>query len=235
MEFSLLGAALVGIAGLYAVLWWEAKRGNAAACTKDLWDLAITAAVAGLAVGRLAAMVRDGVNPITNPADILIVRAGVDTGFAALTALVVFALLAADELLPALDGVAAAALAGLAGWHAGCLVREDACLGAPTDLPWAWALPGSDITRHPVELYAALLYLFAAVGLLWWRRSYPTPGTVAAVALAAAGAIRWATEPFRPSLGRVPVWWYVAAVVAGTGWVVLATARSQADRTDLET
>ena len=106
-------------------------------------------------------MISDGVNPLTNPGDIIIVRAGVATGPAALAALAVLIALARTEIVVVADGLAAAALGGLAGWHAGCLAR-DACLGTPSDLPWALSLEGSDITRHPVEIYAAALFLIGA-------------------------------------------------------------------------
>lgn len=225
MEFSLLGAAAIGVGLLYGVLWWEAKRGNAAACTKDLWDLALGAGIAGLVVGRLAAMVADGVNPFANPGDIIIVRAGVDTGWAALAALIVFAVLARGEIRAAADGVAAAALAGLAGWHGGCLVR-DACLGTPSDLPWAVALDGSSVTRHPTELYAALLFLGAALVMMAWKLRPRPLGAAGAVALAAAGFIRFATEPLRPALGGRPVAWYLAAIVIGGTAAIALTQRA---------
>lgn len=227
MEFTLLGAVLIAVAALYAMLYWEAKRGNAADCTKSLWDIALTAVTAGVFVGRLWAMAADGVNPLTHIGDILIVRAGVSTGPAALTAVLVIALVARSELLVVADGLAAAALAGLAGWHAGCLVR-DACLGTSTDLPWAFAQEGSTITRHPVELYAAALLLAAAMAITAWKqRGRPVPGVPAALALAAAGAIRLVTEPFRPALSNGPVWWYWAAVVAGVAAAAWATRTSR--------
>ncbi len=230
MEFTLLGSAAIAVACVYAVLWWEAKRGNVLECSRSLWDIALTAAVVGVFAGRIAAMIGDGVNPITNPADLLIVRAGVATGWASLAALATAAWLGRKELWPVLDGLAAASLAGLAGWHAGCLTR-DACLGTPSDLPWAMTQPGSTVSRHPVELYAALALAVAAVALAAWRtRSLPPPGVPAAVALAVAGAIRMATEPLRPSLGPGPVGWYVAAIVAGVAILVWRVWRVRASR-----
>ena len=205
---------LIGVGGLYAFLWWEGKRGNAAYCTGSLWEYAVTATVAGIFGGRLAAMVGDGVNPLSNPGDIVIVRSGVATGPAALIALATLGLLARRELAPVLDGLAAAALGGLAGWHAGCLTR-DACLGTPSDLPWAVALEGSHVTRHPVELYAALLFLAAGAALAWakaYRR--PPSMTPAGVALAVAGSVRLLTEPMRPGLSGGPELWYWAALAA---------------------
>lgn len=230
MEFTLLGAAAIAAASLYAALWWEAKRGNAAECSTDLWDVALAAILAGVFVGRIAAMVGDGVNPLANPGDILIVRAGVATGWAALAAVGTAAWLGRAELLSVLDGLAAGTLAGLAGWHAGCVVR-DACLGTPTELPWAMTQAGSTVGRHPVELYAALLYALAAVGVAQWRkRSVLVPGTAAATALLVASVVRLITEPVRPTLSGGPVLWYVAGGLCGaTGLIAMARRRRNRD------
>lgn len=215
MEFSLLGAVFFAVIPLYTTIYWEARRGNAAACSKSLWDIALTAAVVGLIVGRVAAMIGDGVNPFTHPADLLIVRGGVATGPAALAAILAAAWMGRDELWPVLDGLSAAAVAGLSGWHAGCLAR-DACLGTPSDLPWAIAQSGSTVTRHPVELYAAVALALVAGVVAWWRmRGRPPLGVPAGLALAAAGLARLATEPFRPTLGTGPIRWYWLGLVAG--------------------
>ena len=232
MEFSLLGAALIAVLGLYAMLWWEAGRSNAADCTRDLWDASITAIVVGLFIGRLWSMVAAGVNPITSPADILLVRGGVATGPAAAAALAVFAVINRRDAVAMFDAAAPAALAALAGWHGACVVRE-ACLGTPSDLPWAWTTPAGTITRHPVELYAALAFLAAAAGLaVWKRRRRPPPGGIAAAAIATAGLVRLLTEPMRPSLAGGPVWWYAAAVAGAAGWVWVARRRGAGDRGD---
>jgi prolipoprotein diacylglyceryltransferase len=223
VEFTLLFAAFFGVAGLWLMLRWEASRGNAAGCAGDLWEIGITAAVVGVFVGRLAAMVGDGVNPISNPADILIVRAGVATGWATLAALAMMAWLGRRELWPVMDGLAPAALAAVGGWHAGCLARES-CLGSTTDLPWGIAQSAGGPDRHPVEIYAAVLFIVVTMGIaLWKAKGRPRPGLPAATALGAAGLIRLATEPFRPSLGGGPVWWYLAAVVVAI--VVIVSSR----------
>lgn len=220
MEFTLLGSAAIAVACLYAMLWWEAERGNVVECSRSLWDIALSATVVGVLAGRVAAMIGDGVSPITNPGDLVIVRAGVATGWASLAAIGTAAWLGRRELWPVLDGLAPASLAGLAGWHAGCLTR-DACLGSPSDLPWAMSQAGSTISRHPVELYAALAFAVAATGLAAWRRRPRPLGLAAAVALTVAGAVRLLTEPLRPALGTGPVGWYAAAVICGlavAGW-----------------
>jgi hypothetical protein len=230
MEFSLLFAVLMGVLALYGFLWWEGARGNAAECSRSLWDIALTAGTVGLFAGRIAAMVGDGVNPISNPADIIIVRAGVATGPAALVALMTIAALSRREVVLVADGLAAAVLAGLGGWHAGCLAR-DACLGTGSDLPWAYSLGGSTVTRHPVELYTALLFL-AAGALVAWAKAYrrPPPLVPAGSALAVAGAVRLATERMRPSLAGGPDAWYWAALVVGLVVVGYAAVRHRAGK-----
>ncbi len=219
MEFTLLFAAILGVLGLYGFLRWEGKRGNAAGCSRSLWDIALTAVVVGIFMGRLAAMITDGVNPLANPGDIIIVRAGVATGPAAAAALMTMAALSGRELAVVADGLAAAALGGLAGWHAGCLAR-DACLGTPSELPWAYSLDGSSISRHPVELYAAALLLVGGAALAAYKAYGRPPSlTPTGIALAVAGIARLLTEPMRPSLGITPEIWYWSAVAGGIALV----------------
>ena len=122
--------------------------------------------------------------------------------------------------LRALDNLAPAALAALGGWHAGCVWRST-CLGTAADLPWAWALPGSDVTRHPVELYAAIGFAVGAFVLA--RLTLPT-GALTGLAISWAGFTRVITEPMRPSIGGGPIVFYVAAVVVGV--VVMAWSRN---------
>lgn len=205
MEFTLLWAALTGVsfAWLGTRLWSERLPDHAT-------DRMIGAAAAGLIAGRLTAMILQGINPLANPLDILIVRGGVHTGAAAIGAIVAY-LWAAKWHLPYLDATAPAAVLGLAGWHAGCLWRG-ACLGTPSELIWAWSEPGSAVTRHPVELYAALGLIAVAcvVAKMPWRLL-----TRAGAALALVGLVRLVTEPMRLSITGGPVWWYVAAVAVG--------------------
>lgn len=205
MEFTLLWAALTGVAFAYlgTRIWSERLPDHPT-------DRMVGAAAVGLLAGRLTAMILQGINPLTNPGDILIVRGGVHTGAAAIGAIVTF-LWAVKWRLPYLDAVAPAALFGLAGWHAGCLWRG-ACLGTSSELIWAWTEPGSTVTRHPVELYAALGLVLAAwlVSRLPWRLL-----TRAGAALALAGLVRLATEPMRPSITGGPVWWYAGAIAFG--------------------
>lgn len=211
MEFTLLWAALTAVVATWGGLeiWSERLPERAP-------DRLLTATLSGLVVGRLTAMVAQGVNPLTNPAEIMIVRGGVATPAA--TATFILVLIWSTRRLPdAVDAMAPAVLLGLAGWHAGCVWRG-ACLGTPSGLPWAWALPGSDVTRHPVELYATIGLVLAAwmVASLPWR-----PWLKAGAALVAASGLRLITDVMRPSLGEGPEWWYLVGVVVGLGAIAI--------------
>lgn len=213
MEFTLLAAALTAAAAVWATTRLLARGGRLDRGPERPADALLGTAAAGLVVGRIAAMLGDGINPITNPGDLLIVRAGVDTGFASMGALAALAWAYRGHLPAVADDLAPAALAGLAGWHAGCAWRGT-CLGTVSDLPWAWAQTQGGPTRHPVELYAVIGFVLAA---LLVARLPRIPWLPSAAALALAGAVRLLTQPLRPSLTGGPVWWYGAAVVLGAG------------------
>ena len=220
MEFTLLGAAAIAGASAYGMLWWEAKRGNAVRCAGNLWETAMVSVVVGIFIGRIVTMLIDGVNPIAHPMDVMLVRSGVSTVGASLGTAVVFLWQSRKEPTAMADGISAAALAGLAGWSAGCLVRGT-CLGTASDLPWAIAQEGSTVTRHPVAIYAALLLAIAAIALAWWKAyRRPAAGMPASLAIVAAATVRLATEPMQPSLSGGPAWFYSAALVVGLAGVV---------------
>lgn len=205
MEFSLLWAALTAVAAAWLGLRiWDEHL------PERPMDHLIAAVVIGLVAGRLVAMIGDGVNPLTHPADIIIVRGGVET-VAAAVAFIAALLWGARKTPGAVDAMAPAVLLGLAGWHAGCVWR-DTCLGTPSELPWAWAQTGSLVTRHPVEVYAAAGLVVGAivVSRVGWR-----PWARAGVALGVAAGIRLITEPLRPSLSGGPVLWYAAGILVG--------------------
>ena len=212
MEFTLLWAALTAFAAAFLTI-----RITKPTRPDRPFDRIVGAAVAGMAVGRIAAVLMQGTNPLTSPGELLIVRGGVDTVWASLTGLAVL-VWPLRQVPAALDAIALASLAALAGWQGGCLWRSS-CLGTISDLPWAWNLPGSDVSRHPVEIYAAILLLAGAWTVRWVKRPV---GTAAAMALSWAGLARFVTEPLRPSLGAGPSWFYAVATVTGlltAGWL----------------
>lgn len=227
MEFSLLGTVVVAVAAACGALALTHRRDGAQ--RRRTIDLVATGLLAGIAAGRLWAMIATGTNPLTHPVDILIVRGGVDTVAATLGALAAVAWASRTDLLPMLDGVAPGAAFGLAGWHAGCLVRN-ACLGTPTTLPWGWSATADGPGRHPVELYTAILLVLAGwlVLRLWQRR--PGTGMATAVALLAAATTRAVSEPLRPVLGDGLLVEYLVAAGASLALGVLLLWKPPATR-----
>ena len=213
MEFTLLWAALTAVAAA-----WLGTRVWRASLPDSPTERIVSSAAAGLLVGRIAEMIGQGINPITNLSDLLIIRGGVSVPAATVAAIGTL-WWTSNRDLSVVDSFSAPALVGLAGWHAGCLWRS-ACLGTVSDLPWALAEPGSTITRHPVELYAAVGLVLAS---LLVSRIPPKPGLRSAAALGLAALVRLVTEPFRLSVTGGPVFWYVAglslALLAGTALV----------------
>lgn len=212
MEFTLLWQAGLGVLAAVVVARLQTRRGLVDR-EVGLGDRVVGAAAVGMLAGRLTAMVLQGTNPILTPGDILVVRGGVHTGAASLAALMTLVWWLRHDLWKNIDAIVPAVLAGLAGWHAGCVFRG-ACLGSVSTLPWAMSQPGSPIARHPVELYAAVLYLLAAalayrVGGRW------KPGVLAGFGLAIAAMVRLATEPVRPSLDGGPIAWYLTGAIVG--------------------
>ena len=211
MEFTLLAAAAVAVVSLSLTLRLAPADGFVSATSRALADPAYAAIGAGILIGRLAAMVGSGTSPFSHPGDILLIRGGVSTGFASLAAIATWTYSTRTDVRRSSDAFGVAALIGLAGWHIGCLFR-DACAGAISDVPWAITLPGSVTPRHPVEIYAAVLLLIAALIV---RRVPIGTGSAAGWALAAAAGVRLVTEPLRLSLGTGPVVWYGVGVVSG--------------------
>jgi prolipoprotein diacylglyceryltransferase len=234
MEFTLLAAASIAVGAFWLMLRWEANRGNAAGCALDLWDAGLTAGAVGLLVGRLVAMAQVGINPLSDPAQIILVRSGVSTVGASISALLMFAFLARKSLLEASDAIGPSALAGLAGWHLGSVVTGS-WLGTVSSLPWAQAVSGSDITRHPVEIYTTALFVIVAFAIATWKqKGRPPLGVPAGLSLAAAGTIRLVTESLRISLTGGPVLLYAAAIVGGGGvvlWRFVAVRRQEGSAT----
>ena len=220
MEFTLLAAAATGV----GAMWAAARLAGDRITVVRPGDVLLSAAMTGLLTGRIAAMVQAGVNPVTSPGDLIVVRGGVDTVWASVGAGVALLWTARRRLPEATDQLAPLALVGLGGWHGGCVWRG-ACLGTTTDLPWAFTTPGSAVGRHPVELYTAVLLVAAA----WLATRARRPWQATGWAVAAAGAARLVTQPLRLSITGGPVWWYVSAVVVGVAVSVLGARAAVRD------
>jgi hypothetical protein len=209
MEFTLLWASLLGAGAMWVtdrVLNREQRH----------FDDLLAATLMGLVVGRLAAMVVGGSYPWSQPGLILLVRAGVHPGWASLGALGLLAWRFRSTSLPiSLAPMAVPALAGLSGWEMGCVFRS-ACGGVTAG---SWEVPIGGLAGLGFGLAALIVYRIPL-------------RTKAAAALAAAGLVRTAADPFRSALNHSVIWWYLAAVLAGVALAIIW--RSQPVRTGAE-
>ena len=87
MELTLLWAALTAFLAAYLTL-----RLRPFDTPNRPFDRLIGAAVVGMFTGRLAAVLVAGINPITNPGQLLLIRGGVDTMWASLAGFATLAL-----------------------------------------------------------------------------------------------------------------------------------------------
>lgn len=213
MEFTLLGATMTGVVATWVTVKLLERFGRLDGIDSPM-DVLVGAAAVGVFSGRIVEMLTAGVNPILNPFDVLLIRGGVSTAAASFAAFAVLAWTYRADLT-ILDLIAPAAVAGLAGWHAGCL-WTGACLGTATGSELGFYLPGSVIARHPTEIYAAILLLLAAPLVARVTGRYRATG----VAIAGASLARLITEPFRPSLSGGPIWWYTLTAIIGIALLI---------------
>jgi len=222
MDLTVLGRSVGAMAAAALVLW--VLRRTRPAVVGDPFNDLLGAVLVAIGVGRLAYLWAEGVNVFADPIELILVRGGISPVPAAAGAVAFLAWTCRSDLPNRMDYLAPAALAGMAVWDAGCL-WQGACLGSPSGLWWAVALPGSDLTRHPVSLYAAVLFAAAAAWLLVrplrWR------GATAAVALAWAAAVRSIVPLWSVGGWSDRGWWYLLGVLLGLGGVMAARSRAR--------
>lgn len=223
MEFTLLAAVLTGAGAA-----WLALRVPPGRFVEDGTDWLLGAAGAGLVSGRILAMAGTGTNPLTHPGDFILIRGGVDTVGAVVGMAIVLTYTQRHALPRHLDALAPAIGFGLAGWHAGCLWRSS-CLGVRTAVPWGWGLPGSEVLRHPVEVYAAIMLM--GVAILASRTVRPWRAT--GIVTFGVAATRLVTQPLRLAIGTTPTWFLILGLSIGVVMIAvggrLRASMSQSD------
>nr|MDE0501835.1 prolipoprotein diacylglyceryl transferase [bacterium] len=222
MDLTVLGRSVGAMAAAALALW--ALRRSRSEVVGDPFNDLLGAVLVGIGVGRLAYLWAEGVNVFADPIELILVRGGISPVPAAAGAVAFLAWTSRSDLANRMDYLAPAALSGIAVWEAGCL-WQGACLGSPSELWWAMALPGSELTRHPVGLYAAVLFAVAAIWLL--VRPLPWKGATAAMALGWAAGVRAIVPLWSVGGWSDRGWWYLAGVIVGVGGVVVARSRAR--------
>ncbi len=223
-----LPARVVGALAAAALGLWTGRRRQPPDYEGPFGDL-MGAVLAGLAVGRLVYLLGEGVDLLARPMDLLVLRGGISPAAAALAALGYLVWTCRSDLWGRMDYLAPAGLWGLAVWEAGCW-WQGVCLGSQSGLWWTMGLPGSDLTRHPVGMYAALLLLLGA----WWLGGWNLPGRGVATwaALGWASLVRLVVPLWSVETWSRPTWWYLAGFLAGlvgTAASIYRTARPTED------
>ena len=215
MDLTLLLRAVGAMAAAGLVLWLSRRR-LPSDYSQPFNDL-LGAVLAGIAVGRLTYVLGEGIDVLARPVELIFVRGGVSPVSAAVAGVAFLAWTCRSDLLSRWDHLAPAVLAGLAVWEGGCW-WQGSCLGTPSGLWWAVALPGSELTRHPVGMYAAVLLMAGAVWL-WWR-PLRVRGATAAAGLAWASVVRLATPLWSVGAWSPWTWAYLAGLLIGVGGLI---------------
>lgn len=222
MDVTLLLRA-AGAMGAAALVLWLSRRPSPPDPSAPFSDV-LGAVLIGMAVGRLAYVLGEGIDLLAHPMELVLIRGGVAPVPAAIAGVCSLAWICRSDLLHRMDRMAPAVLAGLAVWEGGCW-WQGACLGSPSGLWWAMTLSGSDLTRHPVGVYAALLLVTGALWL-WWR-PLRWKGAGAAAGLGWASAVRLAVPLWSVGVWSNWTWWYLVGLLVGLGGVVAAQLKSR--------
>jgi phosphatidylglycerol:prolipoprotein diacylglycerol transferase len=184
---------------------------------RHAWNMLVLAVFAALVASRLLLIVMNLSDLRKHPAWLLAVAmvhhpllTGVGV-LGGLIAVVVYARWMKLSLRVVMDALAAPVSVGMAAEQVGALLAGSD-YGTETQVRWAvvytspwaarWSAAPMDTPVHPVQAYAALGALFAAVLAFVWLRRGRRPGDAAGVWLIAAGAVLYLTENFRDWEGR---------------------------------
>jgi len=205
--------------------------------SEAVWNAGLFAFLAAFVLSRLLLVATNLSNFLHYPILLLMVPSLTATGLL-LTALVtaIYLRLRHLPLLPTLDAWAAPATliwAFLALGH----FAEGSDPGLPSTLPWALAIPPDTAPRlHPVPLYAALAAALLTIALLRELPRRHHPGTITAVALAAAGVAQFLLtffrqpNPYPVPLGNLldPIQWIALGMIFTAALILLLQPRKLA-------
>ena len=183
---------------------------------------------------------------LTHPLEILMVWQGGMSFHGGLlgviAAMALFARKRGRPFLQVTDLIAPCVPTGLASGRIGNFINGELWgRAADPSLPWAMVFPqsGTDIPRHPSQLYQFALEGLLLFVLLWWyaRRGRPM-GQVSAAFLVGYGVLRFVAEYFREPdsfLGLLALnmsmgqWLCLPMIAAGVAMWLWAARRAQSD------
>jgi phosphatidylglycerol:prolipoprotein diacylglycerol transferase len=182
---------------------WFADAGWTRRDVEDLLFWGVVGVIVGGRVGY-ALFYKPG-DYLANPLQILMVWKGGMSFHGGLIGVIVALLLFARKLgrpfLQVADLVAPCVPTGLASGRIGNFINGELWgRAADPSLPWAMAFPqsGSEIARHPSQLYQFGMEGLLLFALLWWYGRKPrATGQVAAAFLVGYGVFRFIAEYFR--------------------------------------
>jgi phosphatidylglycerol:prolipoprotein diacylglycerol transferase len=149
-----------------------------------------------------------------------------------IAALALFARMRGRPFLQVADVVAPCVPTGLASGRVGNFINGELWgRAADASLPWAMVFPqsGSDLPRHPSQVYQFLLEGLLLFALLWWYGRCERPqGRVAGAFLVGYGVLRFVAEFFREpdsflgllALGMSMGQWLCVPMVALGAWLM---------------
>ena len=192
---------LVGFALVWLLGNWRIKHGKTDLTQRDLEDLIFYSVLGVVIGGRLGyALFYKPAEYLANPIELLYVwQGGMSFHGGLLGVLVVLCLFARKKGKPILavgDFLAPLIPLGLAAGRLGNFINGE-LWGRATTMPWGMVFPqsGSNVPRHPSQLYELALEGLLLFALVWWFARKPRPlGQVGAVFLMGYGVLRFLVE-----------------------------------------
>jgi len=234
---------LVGFGLVYLLGRWRISKGNTTDFTpRDLEDLIFYSVLGVILGGRLGyVLFYKWDYYLSHPLEIFYIWEGGMAFHGGLIGVIVVMLLYARKkglsFFTVSDFLAPLIPLGLAAGRLGNFINGE-LWGRPSDVPWAMVFPqsGSELARHPSQLYQLGMEGIALFIILWWFSSKPRPtGQVSGLFLIGYGVFRFIAEYTREpdaflgllaaglSMGQ---WLSIPMIIAGIVLFVFSAKRS---------
>lgn len=192
--------------------------------TTGFLDAALMPAMAGLAVGRVAAITLDDPRSVGRFADMLVIRSGVEFWPGAIAALGVAAWSArraGTAPMARLVDIAPLAMIGYAGYEATCLFR-DGCYGPHSG--FGLRPDGLQARMLPVGLLIAVIIAAGAVAVKQMEQRGSLPMVVVAAGIAMVSTVRAVGSFWLPKVGDGLTRQHISSIIVSVGSISLVVA-----------